>query len=221
MVNYRCIGKGVTDSNGVAHMTYSSSDNGVTFTQLANNGYLGTGKGKVDVVASFDNPLNESSIVSEPSSVWDTLFFDDGVSGTANWNNYQSRLNVTTDSTGTTITRNSTGSYSGYYIAKNGETFNSPVIIEMQLLDYSTTSQMGFNFETSSDNLCSFGDLNIPKNCHLKLIYEGTTVKAYIDGSTTPVGEYSLFALSDFKIGFYIRNTNTYIKFKELKIYNG
>ena len=158
---------------------------------------------------------------SETYSLWDTLFFDDGVSGTANWNNYQSRLDVTTDSTGTTITRNSTGSYNGHYIAKNGETFNSPVIIEMQLLDYSTTTMMGFDFESSSDNMFSFADLNIPKNCYLKLIYDGTTVKAYINGSTTPVGEYSLSALSNFKIEFYIRNTNSYIKFKDFKIYTG
>lgn len=206
MVSYRLIGTGTTDDNGVA---------------TCNNVYTGTGKGEVDIIASTDNPIVQGSLLSETYIVWDTLFFDDGISGTANWNNYQSRLDVTTDSTGTTITRNSTGSYSGYYIAKNDETFNSPVIIEMQLLDYSTTTRMGFNFETSSDNMFSFADLNIPKNCYLKLTYDGTTVKAYINGSTTPIGEYSLSALSNFKIEFYIRNTNSYIKFKDFKIYTG
>ena len=75
---YRCIGKGVTDDNGIAHITHSSNDNGATFTQSASNGYLGTGKGQVGVIASMDKKLVDGSIVSETYEVLDCYVKDMG-----------------------------------------------------------------------------------------------------------------------------------------------
>lgn len=76
---YRCIGKGVTDDNGIAHITHSSNDNGATFTQSASNGYLGTGKGQIGVFASMDKKLVDGSIVSETYSILDCIKYDKGI----------------------------------------------------------------------------------------------------------------------------------------------
>ena len=79
---YRCIGKGVTDENGVAHMTHSTSDGGSTWTDISSNpGYVGTGKGLVDLCASPDAPadISSSSVQSGTFSLLDCLKYDKGI----------------------------------------------------------------------------------------------------------------------------------------------
>jgi len=61
MVLYRYIGQGVTNANGVASIKYT-----------------GSGKGKMEVVASTDRPIIDSSLQSEPYNVWDCLMYDGG-----------------------------------------------------------------------------------------------------------------------------------------------
>ena len=80
MTNYKFIGTGETDASGVARLT--KDPNGQTI-----NGYVGSGVGEVDFVASLDNPIVDGSIVSEIYSVLDGLYFEDGTSDkSSNWN---------------------------------------------------------------------------------------------------------------------------------------
>lgn len=82
---YRCIGKGVTDSNGVAHMTHSTSDDGETWTDISSNpGYTGAGKGQIQLCASPDAPadISSGSVQSEPYIVYDTVWYDVASSST-------------------------------------------------------------------------------------------------------------------------------------------
>ena len=72
MTSYRYLGYGTTDANGVAHLTKNASGQDV-------NGYVGTGAGEVDVIASLDNPISQGSIVSETLPVLDATFFDKGI----------------------------------------------------------------------------------------------------------------------------------------------
>ena len=102
---YRVIGKGTTDSNGVAHMDYSTSDGGSTWTDISSSpGYAGTGKGLVDIVSALDNPHVEGSIVSEPYEVWDCIWFDIATTGKKSdaWSN-PDNLTITTTDDGTTL----------------------------------------------------------------------------------------------------------------------
>lgn len=83
MTSYRYLGYGTTDANGVAHLKKNASGQDV-------NGYVGTGAGEVDVIASLDNPISQGSIVSETYSIWDTLQYDGGTINDHNdtiWNN--------------------------------------------------------------------------------------------------------------------------------------
>ena len=109
-VTYRCIGKGVTDENGVAHMTHSTSDGGSTWTDISSNpGYVGTGKGLVDLCASPDDPstIDESSLVSEPYPVLDALFKDIGTLsdyGTWTSSDFTDATRISRDTECTTLT---------------------------------------------------------------------------------------------------------------------
>lgn len=68
MTNYRLIGIGRTDSNGVA---------------VCDTNYVGTGKGKVDIIASTDNPIVQGSLLSETYEVLDCVKYDTGIQGSA------------------------------------------------------------------------------------------------------------------------------------------
>jgi hypothetical protein len=78
---YNYLGYGITDSNGKAKLEYDSEGNPLTHS------YTGTGAGKVDIVASLDSEITESSLVSETFVLYDTLFYEKGVTGDpiTNW----------------------------------------------------------------------------------------------------------------------------------------
>ena len=59
MVTYRYLGSATTDANGRSKYNFT-----------------GSGAGEIDFIASLDNPITGSSIVSEPYSLLDAIFFD-------------------------------------------------------------------------------------------------------------------------------------------------
>ena len=75
MATYRCVGRGVTDSNGVAHLTHDCSGN-----PLQSSGYVGSGKGQTQIIASLDTPsqINDGSLQSETYEVLDCYRYDSG-----------------------------------------------------------------------------------------------------------------------------------------------
>lgn len=66
MVNYRYVGRGVTNEYGVATLQYDANNQPV-------NGYVGVGAGELDFIASLDNPIQSGSFVSKTFVVYDTL----------------------------------------------------------------------------------------------------------------------------------------------------
>ena len=72
MTNYRYLGYGVTDSNGVAKLDHDANGDPLSHS------YTGVGAGEVDVVASLDNPIVDGSIVSVPCNVLDCYKYDSG-----------------------------------------------------------------------------------------------------------------------------------------------
>jgi hypothetical protein len=60
MVTYVPIGYGVTDENGIAKLDHDMNGNELSHS------YTGVGAGEIDVVASLDEDIDESSVQSEP-----------------------------------------------------------------------------------------------------------------------------------------------------------
>ena len=211
MTSYRYIGYGVTNSNGVAHLDHDPQGNPI-------NGYTGTGAGEVDVIASTDNPISSGSIVSETYSIWDYLFYDDGITSpkTANWTNYSDRLTVSVDETGTTLLRDAS-SGTGYYFTPLG--YSTPFAMEFEISAISDRMSCGIDFSigTTVDNNKNFNSLWIQVGDTVKITYDGETIKVYRNGSTTPY-ELSLTISNDVTLGFYIPPTHS-IKFKNFRMY--
>ena len=106
--NYRYLGYGVTDENGIAHLDHDAQGNPITHS------YTGTGAGKVDIVASLDDSshISESSIQSEIYELMDCLVYDDGTSDPKKTSFIKSgNGTVTIGSNGTTITATSNTTY--------------------------------------------------------------------------------------------------------------
>ena len=110
----RLIGYGTTNSSGVATLT--NAPDGST---LSPNGYTGKGVGKIDIQAELHD---DSSVVSQPYTVIDAMFYDSGFTGTPNSDWWKSSNNITLTSGDDGLT--ATGSD---YIApnKNGSSHSS------------------------------------------------------------------------------------------------
>lgn len=218
VVNYRCIGKGVTNSNGVAQMTHSSSDNGVTFTQLVNNGYEGSGSGKVYIVASTNNLIVDGSVQSEPYSILDTRFYDKGLDGSGNHNDnwFNSNITVTRGSESTTIT-NTNSANNGYWWA--GSTSNmwnqSPIMtLEVDIIsaDIGLAIEMGQNNTTRFNKVFS-NTLAITGETHVKITYDGSIYELYFDDVLKGSLEKSLVEGESSRVGFSGKGTLVYKNF--------
>lgn len=72
MTVYKYLGYGETNENGVAKLEYNSEG------QKIDHSYTGVGAGEIDYIASLDNPIVDGSIVSEPYTVEDCFYVDDG-----------------------------------------------------------------------------------------------------------------------------------------------
>lgn len=191
----KLIGTGVTDANGEATITYT-----------------GTGAGKLNIVAE------SGTFVSETYSVWDYLFYDDGITSpkTANWTNYSDRLTVSVDETGTTLLRDAS-SGTGYYLTPSA--YSTPFAIEFEISAISDRVNCGIDFTDGSvDNNKNFNALWIQAGDTVKITYDGTTLEIYRNGSTTPSTTLNLTISNDVKIGFYVSANNS-IKFKNFRMY--
>ena len=99
---YVYLGYGVTDENGKAKLEYDTTGTPITHS------YTGTGAGEIDIVASLDSTIDDSSLVSETYSIIDGIFYDGGTTGNTNGGFYynifsSSDVTHSTDSTGTTV----------------------------------------------------------------------------------------------------------------------
>ena len=214
MVNetYRYLGWGITNENGVAKLDHDANGDAIEHS------YTGVGAGEIDVVASLDNPVSQGSIVSETYSIWDYLFYDDGITSpkTANWTNYSDRLTVSVDETGTTLLRDAS-SGTGYYFTPSA--YSTPFAIEFEMVETGTKTSNGMDFAVgSSDNNRAFNALTISSGDTIKITYDGETIRTYRNGSTTPY-ELALALTGNITIAFYIA-PNQSIKFKNFRMYS-
>jgi hypothetical protein len=93
-VIYTPIGYGVTDENGQCTLDHDVDGNPLTHS------YTGTGAGEVDIVASLDSEITESSLVSETFVLMDCIKMDNGTK-----NDYTDIWNVNTTNSTITISR--------------------------------------------------------------------------------------------------------------------
>lgn len=177
MTIYRCIGKGTTDSKGIAHITHDCNGNSLGSN---NTGYTGTGAGLVNVIASTDPPsqISNDSNQSGRCDVFDCIHYVPCTSNTNNWSKFPN-VDATYSDEGVHFTANATGSQavnfvgnSTYFDASNSYVFE---------FDFKTANTVQMTFLTDGGTRrhiysdYSGGHYNTWFN--VKLIYNANTQK--------------------------------------------
>ena len=205
MVSYRYLGSALTNANGVA-----------TFD------YQGTGVGEVDVIASTDNPITSSSIVSGTLPVLDCIFYDPCTSDTGTWSpNYRVTASYSNDGV-------------HFSVAESGsQAIDLIVSSSKHPFDGTSDKCIEFDFKTANtiqlylmeNNGSTRKAIQILSNStsyqHIKWVYDATahTVTPIVDGTTGTAVDVSSSNLTTF--GFSIVDSNGDIDcwLKEFKVY--
>ena len=212
MTSYRYLGSGTTDSNGVAHLTEDASGETVT-------GYVGQGVGEMEIFATLDNPVTQSSIQSEPYTVIDGLIFHDG---TSNKNVFASTITLSRSVTSDGTVLSYSGSGTGYAYLDYGNTeasldFDAPYCLEFILVSYTGGASVYCGTNTFADVVeKTFTELNCTGNNRVKLTYDGSYVDIFVDNDRKVhlARNYD----TNQRLGFRINGTGN-LTYKDLVVY--
>lgn len=202
------IGRGVTDSNGIATMTEDASGNSI-------QGYTGTGAGEVDFSAGCT--IDGSSFQSETYELIDSLFYQNGTTEppTNTWvlNNFTAEYG----STGTTITSTT---FATCFANKprtgvNVYDWDSPVCIEFDVVSVTSTDADIQLYDNTNNVTRSFNVLGITGNNHVKIVVESDKIRYFVDDVEKTAQQYNL-TMGTFRVG--LRATGT-VTFKNFMIY--
>lgn len=82
MANYRYLGYGITDENGIATLDHDANGDPITHS------YTGTGAGELDIIASLDDSshISDSSIQSETFVTYDCIVVEDELTSSKSYN---------------------------------------------------------------------------------------------------------------------------------------
>ena len=207
MTTYRYLGWGKTNENGIAKLDHNSEG------QEIEHSYTGTGAGEVDVIASTDNPITSSSIVSETLPVLDTLLYDTGTDATHNiWTGDTSNL-----------TRGSEYSRLEESASPTPTAINTVMPTGLWVLTMSIKRDghyTNWNINILNNNVSVFGCAT-PTNdvwTDITLVYDGSFIYYFENGSTTPTKKTSVM-LDDTKntvLRLQTPQDITYLDFKDL-----
>ena len=209
MTNYRYLGYGVTNENGVAKLKYNSEG------QEIQHSYTGVGAGEVDVLASLDNPITEGSIVSETLPVLDGLYFEDGKSDkSANWN----LSNVTYSSDGEAVTLNNASGGNRWCTLKIGSStsYLDSTLDYCMEIDVKKDTATDIRLILDNTNVYVQSYVSASDFTHIKIYTSRSQSKVFyiIDGVTREVA----MATANGNIQFRVANGESY-SFKNFVVY--
>ena len=171
----RFIGEATTDENGLA---------------VLEDGYTGTGAGLVDIIAQ--TTIDESTVVSQPSTVIDALFKDMGTStdygNWSNWTGYEPKITRDTYCKVEVDTANSKTLARMY---KQFDASSNNVCIEFDVkIVASSSSEIFGTLRNNSGNVLGNLDSNRFGGTtgtwhHLKIVVTSTNAKVYLDNSSS------------------------------------
>lgn len=185
MANYRYLGYGITNEQGIAHLDHDANGDPITHS------YTGTGAGEIDIVASLDDNthISDSSIQSGTYDVLDCQWYDDCLPSTHN-TNWFNRNNLSTEYSDNGL-KLTTSNQSGNYMPNKDGTATSiadvtewtpSFALELDIVDFDNASYSNIGVGSVGRSLAQLG---ITGATHLKIVYDGSTVKYYKDGSST------------------------------------
>lgn len=154
-LKYRYIGKGTTDSNGIAHMTEDADGQTVT-------GYTGTGKGLTDIIASTDDStkISDSSIVSETYELYDCLAYNKETSASDFYTYWDDSIHsantITVNDSGTLIETDASAfsfTYMQIWLKAIPTYIDAPICCEIEVVEDSTNYVLCHHMVQNDDSV--------------------------------------------------------------------
>ena len=216
MVNYRYLGYGTTNINGVADFDHDTNGNTLLHS------YTGTGAGKIDMVASLDSNITSSSLVSGICSVYDCLVYDNARDGfqSLNWG-IDGTITTSASNNGTTLTASVTSTY--YSTIPIDENIDFECTLEVN--DIIQGVRIGFAKTSDFTKACRYNFLSTSgKYIKITRINGVYTILNSTDGETwnSRNPEKDNITEGDVCFIFYLYTSNNVtrsITFNDLKIY--
>ena len=160
--------------------------------------------------------------LQETYEVLDCAFYDEGTTGTLfnEWVNQNggaiSSSFYEADNTGVTF-KDETGSWRYFMANRTGTSktdvndYSEPVVVEFDVVEWTSTGAY-IQHKTTTRTASALG---ITGECKFKAVYDGSTIKYYVDDEEVTSLNLNL---GTFRIGFVCKDG--YIKFKNFKIYS-
>ena len=190
----------VTDSNGIAVCDY-----------------VGRGMGDICIMAETEI---DGTFVSETLNVWDYVKYDYGTKNNHNdiWSKIQLASEINREDNYTHLSEGE-----GVYASIKTKIVNQDCIIEVDLKNNSMTGWI-IGVLQESTQLTGFGLLSASYTewTHLKVVIEGTTIKAYYNNETNPTTTRTGMVRDTSKplyVNLMTPQTITYVDFKDFKVY--
>ena len=152
-------------------------------------------------------------------------FYDSGIGSTGDGSfSYNSTfLNKSVDATGTLLECDSSSSESRVYSAINPvdssySSWSSPINVEMDIVASSSTIYVQLFKDTNTSISTTLSQLGLSDGGHLRISYDGSTAKYYVNGETTPTYTSNTSITGGFQVRFGVVTSAT-VKYKEFRIY--
>ena len=215
-VNYVYLGYGTTDENGECKLDHDANGNPISHS------YTGTGAGKVDIVASLDSEIDESSLVSETYELIDAIFYDKAVTGhkNTNWLNVSNSFLETIEDDGTILAYNRTSGWATIYANSNSAStfpFSIGSVVEFDVV--SCTNEMRLQFYDGTTGRLQITLPTNATNYHVKIEIGETTITQTVNGVTTTAST-STYINNDFQVNFATNTSGASLKFKNFMVYS-
>ena len=219
-LKYRYIGKGTTDSNGIAHMTEDADGQTVT-------GYTGTGRGLTGIIASTDDStkISDSSIQSETYSLLDTIWNWEGTNGTVpsilkSSNN--TAIPLISDSNGLSMTNSH--SSNTYYCGLDKEQSSSSIgdwidwcDVAFEFEYVSHTGNVVFQLRPQSSSVIQYSLNNCSNGDIIRVEYSNGVINVFKNNTKVLTGNMNVGELTAIRFSLLPSNTLT---IKNMKLWS-
>ena len=151
-------------------------------------------------------------------------FYDSGVGSAGDNNfNYNEYVTKVVSSTGTTVSVDIDSSEGRVYSVVNPSDntvygWTSPRYVEMDIINSHNEVRVQLIQDSSTYASRTLAQLGLENGGHLKVEYDGTTAKYYVNNEPTPTYSIDKTFTSNFAIRFYI-TAGADVKYKEFRVY--
>ena len=223
MTNYRYLGYGTTDSNGVAKLDHDANGDPIQHS------YTGVGAGELDLIASTDDPshIGSGSLQSEIYEITDAIFYDVGIGSSANnkWDTLYVTRSVEDNGTKFLVTSTNASARASMNPVDNASAYDfppTPFAWEFDIVEYNAEGNLQALIIQNTPTLLN-KVFSLKNSSYLgktvKITYDSSKLKLYVDNTFISEQSVTYDSSNNLRIGFAFSQKDDYLIIKNVKLY--